>query len=110
MRRRSSIPLGILLRRNTPRGGDQNEKDEVSPQEQEMIDKAQHIVWIRRDPKRPFTEGTRSEHHTNFDKDSFHSTIADYLSRPYLRHPVLDWIFMEMTISQELSAFGESLN
>lgn len=86
-----------------------NEKDEVAPQEQEKIEKAQHILWTRRDPKRAFTEGTRSKHYTNFDKDSFHSTIADYLGRPYLRHPVLDWILVDMTISREISAFGESL-
>lgn len=33
---------------------------EVSPQEKEKIEKAQHILWIRHDPKRAFTEGTRS--------------------------------------------------
>jgi hypothetical protein len=86
-----------------------DKKDEVSPQEQEEIDRTQHILWKRHDPKRSFSEGTRSEHYTNFDKDSLHSTIADYLSRPYLRHPVLDWIFMDMTISREISEFGEAL-
>jgi hypothetical protein len=86
-----------------------NSKEEVSPQEKEKIEKAQHILWMRHDPKRAFTEGTRSEHYTSFDKEGLHSTIASYFGRPYLRHAVLDWILLDMTISRELSAFGESL-
>jgi hypothetical protein len=86
-----------------------NSEEEISPQEKERIEKAQHILWTRHNPKRAFTEGTRSEHYTSFHKERLHSTIASYLSRPYLRHPVLDWILLDMTISRELSAFGESL-
>jgi hypothetical protein len=74
-------------------------KNDVSAQEQERIEKAQHILWTRHDPKRAFAEGTRSEHYTGFDKSSLVSEIAGYLSRPYLRHPVLDWIFLDATIS-----------
>ena len=78
-------------------------------EEQEKIEKAQHGLWTRHDPARAFQEGTRSVHYTAINKDELNSAIADYLDRPYLRLPVLDWIFLDMTISRELSAFGEAL-
>jgi hypothetical protein len=91
----------------TQRGGAQEKK--LPSQEKERIEKARHTLWTRRDPKRAFVEGTLSEHHTAIDKDALHTTIAEYLNRPYLRHSVLDWIFLDMTISRELCAYGECI-
>jgi hypothetical protein len=63
-------------------------------------------VWRRRDPKRSFEEGFESEHNTGFTKEFF-ETATDYLKGPWLRHPVLDWIMLDMMISRELCGFGE---
>ncbi len=86
-----------------------SEENEPDAEEQEKLEKAQHVLWVRHDPARAFEEGTRSVHYTAINKDELNSAIADYLDRPYLRLPVLDWIFLDMTISRELSAFGEAL-
>jgi hypothetical protein len=77
--------------------------------QQKVIDKAKTTVWKRRDPKRSFVEGFESENHTAFDQRDFHGTIAGYLKEQWLRHPVLDWIMLDMMVSRELSAFGEEL-
>lgn len=77
--------------------------------QQKIIDKANATIWKRRDPKRSFAEGFESENHTAFDQKDFHGTIADYLKEQWLRHPVLDWIMLDMMVSRELSAFGEEL-
>lgn len=82
---------------------------EQSNEEKEKIEKYRHTLWRRHDPKRSFAEGTRSEHYAAIDKDSLASTIADYLNLPYLQHPVLDWIFLDMTISREICGYGESI-
>jgi hypothetical protein len=77
--------------------------------QQKIIDKAKATIWKRRDPKRSFAEGFQSDNHTAFDQDDFHGTVADYLKEQWLRHPVLDWIMLDMMVSRELSAFGEEL-
>ena len=82
---------------------------EICLKEKERAEKAIHTLWDRHDPGRAFKEGTRSEHYTGAIKGDLPSIIARYLSRPYLRHPVLDWIFLDMTISHEVSEYGEAL-
>jgi hypothetical protein len=77
--------------------------------QQKIIGKAEATIWKRRDPKRSFAEGFESADYTAFDQDSFHETVAAYLKEQWLRHPVLDWIMLDMMISRELSAFGEEL-
>jgi hypothetical protein len=77
--------------------------------EQKKIEQARHVVWTRRDPKRSFQDGFESKHHFNYDRNSLDSTIANYLERSWLRHPTLDWILLDMTITRELCAFGEEL-
>ena len=77
--------------------------------QQKTIDKAKATLWRRRDPQRSFAEGFESDHYTAFDQNGFNGTVAGYLKEPWLRHPVLDWIMLDMMISRELSAFGEEL-
>jgi hypothetical protein len=86
-------------------------RDGKKPDEnqQKAIDRAKATVWKRRDPQRSFVEGFESENYTAFDPDDFHGTIAQYLKEPWLRHPVIDWIMLDMMVSRELSAFGEEL-
>jgi hypothetical protein len=86
------------------------EKEEPTEREKEKIKKARKTLWVRHDPKRAFDEGWRSEHYASFDGIlGFNEEIASYLDRPYLRHPWLDWIFLDMTISGRLCDFGEDL-
>ena len=86
-----------------------DEDDQPDEDEARKIDNAQHVIWRRRDPKRSFEEGFESDQHTTFDVEDLHGTIARYLERPWLRHPSLDWIFVDMLVSQELCAFGEAI-
>lgn len=86
-----------------------SEEDQPDAEEQEKIERAQHLLWTRHDPARSLQEGTRSIDFTVIDVDSLNSAIADYLDRPYLRHPFLDWTFVDMTVSRELSTYGEAL-
>ena len=84
-------------------------KDEKSPKELEQIESAKHIIWERHNPETAYYEGMRSKHYIRYDKSSLLSTIADYLDRPYLRHPMLDWVFVDMLVSRELILFGEEI-
>ena len=77
--------------------------------QQKIIDKAKATIWKRRDPQRSFAEGFEFDNSTAFDQDDFDGTVAMYLKEPWLRHPVLDWIMLDMMVSRELSAFGEQL-
>ena len=86
-----------------------SEGEKPTENEQKIINKAKATIWRRRDPKRSFQEGFESEHYTAFDQNEFHSTVANYLKEPWLRHPVLDWILVDMMVSRELSTFGEHL-
>jgi hypothetical protein len=81
----------------------------LSPAEQKIVDKAEVTVWTRRDPMRSFQEGFESEHYTAFDREVLYGAVADYLKEPWLRHPYLDWIMVDMLVTRELSLFGENV-
>jgi hypothetical protein len=83
--------------------------EKPNEEQQKAIDQAKATIWKRRDPKRSFVEGFESENHTAFDQTDFHVTIAQYLKEQWMRHPVLDWIMVDMMVSRELSALGEEL-
>lgn len=71
---------------------------------------AKASVWKRRDPLRSFQEGFESAHH--FGRESpieIHSVLGDYLKLRWLRHPSVDWIFIDLMITRELSALGEQI-
>jgi hypothetical protein len=85
---------------------DENPTDE----EQLKIDQAKCTLWKRHDPSRSFRDGWKSEHYVDFDKvELVISAIAPYLQSGWLRHPVLDWVFLDLLITQELCQFGEAL-
>lgn len=86
-----------------------SDDEKPDAEEEKKIEQAKHVVWRRHDPKRSFEEGYESEHYFSGDKESLAATISNYLERPWLRHPTLDWILLDMTITQELCAYGESL-
>jgi hypothetical protein len=86
-----------------------DEDDQPNEEEVRKIEDAQHVIWKRRDPRRSFEEGFESDQHTKFNQGELHYTVAKYLERPWLRHPSLDWIFIDMLVSRELCAFGEEI-
>lgn len=83
--------------------------DQPNEDERERIEKAQHVVWHRRDPMRAYREGYESSFQTSFNAEDFEYIVAEYLERPWLRHPFLDWIIVDSTVSRELCGFGEEL-
>ena len=68
-----------------------------------------HVVWQRRDPMRAYREGYESPFQTSFHPEDFAHAVADYLDRPWLRHPFLDWAIVDAAVSRELCSFGEEL-
>ena len=77
------------------------------PDARERISQARRTLWARHHPARALMESR--ERLSAIDKSRFHSAIVDYLDRPYLRHPTLDWIFLDMTISSVIAAVGKLL-
>jgi hypothetical protein len=84
-------------------------QEENRTDEDEKKLSAQHRVWWRRDPKKSYNEGFESKDCFNCDPDEIKSVAALYLERPWLRVPKLDWIFVDILITRELCAYGESL-
>lgn len=85
------------------------EEDEPDEEETKKIELARHIVWERRDPKRAFHEGFKSDQYTEFHTEDLKQEVANYLERPWLQHPYIDWMFVDMLVSRELCAFGEAI-
>lgn len=83
-----------------------NEDDD---QRKEQIEQARHVVWNRRNPLVAYQEGLDSECQTRFNPQDYAHYVADYLERPWMRHPFLDWVMVDMTVSRELCAYGEEL-
>jgi hypothetical protein len=77
----------------------------------ERIEEAKNLLWKRHDPLRALNEGYESEHYLEYRtaRDSVHAAVAAYLKRSWLRHPFLDWVFMDVMTTGELCLYGESL-
>ncbi|HYZ23765.1 MAG TPA: alpha/beta hydrolase fold domain-containing protein [Rhodopila sp.] len=56
-----------------------------------------------------FNDGLQSPEQFNCSVDELCETIASYLARAWLRHPFLDWIFVDALVTRELCAFGEAI-
>jgi hypothetical protein len=78
-------------------------------EEKKRREHLQHMVWRRYDLVRAFQEGFESKEHPSIDLDSLIEVLAEYLARPWLRHPMLDWIFVEALLCCEISGFGEAV-
>ena len=72
-------------------------------------DKASGTLWHRHDPQVVFERGWQHPENIYIDRPELNSYIADYFSKPYLRHPYLDWIFLDIGIYAEITGFGESI-
>jgi len=82
---------------------------ELSPDEKDKIEKASHLVWERCDVRHAFLVGTKSHQFPDINKSALIEAAADYLAKPYLMHPVFDWIFLDMSISFKILSYGEHL-
>lgn len=88
---------------------ERSDKDKISDAEKKKIERAEHIIWQRRDPKKSFDEGLKSDDYFASDKKELADIAARYLSRPWLRHKFLDWVLLDMMTTNELCAYGEAL-
>lgn len=71
--------------------------------------RADHSIWERRDPAVAYREGFNSPANTDFVPGDFAHIVAEYLDEPWLRHPFMDWVIIDATVSRELCSFGEEL-
>jgi hypothetical protein len=83
--------------------------EDLDEAEQRIVENARHEIWRRHDPKIAYREGLQSAHMPGIDKEVIRSRCAEYLDRPWLRHPVLDWIFADILVSTEIALFGEHI-
>jgi hypothetical protein len=67
-------------------------------------------LWRRRNPAAAYNEGYKSKDFFCITpNDELTATIAYYLSKPWLRHPVLDWALLDISITSETCGFGEQV-
>lgn len=81
----------------------------MTDDEKKKVDAAEYRIWKRHDPRRAYFEGKASEHTPGLQKDDLLADCADYQERPWLGHPVIDWILLDMLITRELIAFSEHI-
>lgn len=86
-------------------------RDGEVPSESEKRDIAESkaILWRRRDPRVAYVEGFTSSEHFSCDKASLDSNITSYLTKPWMRHPALDFILLDQLNTSETCAFGEAI-
>ena len=82
---------------------------ELTDEQKKARQSAKLTLWRRRDPLQGYREGFESDYQTNFDKEMFDDTAARYLARPWMRTAHLDWVFVDASITRELSVFGEEV-
>jgi hypothetical protein len=84
--------------------------EEKIPEElRKPLKTAMASVWRRRDPDRSFKEGFECEHYFYGTPSELHENLSAYLALPWLRHPSVDWLFLDMMVTQEIAAFGEEV-
>jgi hypothetical protein len=83
--------------------------EDLDETEQRIVENSRHEIWRRHDPKRAYKEGLQSEHMPQIDKEVIRNRCAEYLDRPWLRHPFLDWVFADILVSTEIALFGEHI-
>ncbi len=74
-----------------------------------QLESAMASVWKRRDPMRSMKEGFESDQYFAGTPGELHADLSAYMESRWLRHPSVDWIFLDMMVTRELSAFGEEL-
>jgi hypothetical protein len=70
---------------------------------------ARASVWKRCDPRRSLQEGFESENYFNGTATQLHEDLSKYLQLRWLRHPSVDWSFLDMMVTRELCPLGEEI-
>ena len=97
------------LYRYEDRADDPESDDEKNARTLRDQDNRLHRVWFRRDPQAAFEGGLKSSASVDINRDDLIYQAAEYLKRPWLRDPFLDWIFVDSLIFCDVCACGESL-
>jgi hypothetical protein len=85
-------------------------EEEIPEAFRKPLKTAMASVWRRRDPGRSFKDGFESDHYFGgADPGELHQDLSAYMALPWLRHPSVDWLFLDMMITRELSGFGEEI-
>jgi hypothetical protein len=87
------------------------EKSTNWSEEKFKINQSIHMVWKRRDPRVAFEYGLDCDQYFKCEiyYSGFELAVASYLAKPWLRHPVLDWIIADMIVSNDLCLLGEKI-
>jgi hypothetical protein len=84
-------------------------EDKIPNELRKPLKIAMASVWRRRDPSRSFKEGFESAHYFSGSPADLHEALSNYLALVWMRHPSVDWLFLDMMITRELSAYGEEI-
>jgi len=68
-----------------------------------------NVIWSRRDPTVSYREGYLSKESFRFPTNEMEDICLEYLDNPWLRHPLIDWVFLDAFITSEINEFGEKI-
>jgi hypothetical protein len=66
-------------------------------------------VWKRCDPLRSLQEGFESDNYFNGTAAQLYEDLSKYLQLRWLRHPSVDWIFLDIMVTRELCPLAEEI-
>ncbi len=66
-------------------------------------------VWKRCDPLRSLQEGFESDNYFNGTAAQLYEDLSKYLQLGWLRHPSVDWIFLDIMVTRELCPLAEEI-
>lgn len=81
---------------------------EMDEESQKQYRAEKEIIWARRNPFKSYEEGENSDHYMCIDRQALYFDVVYYLENPWLRHALLDWILVDIVITNELCQFAEA--
>jgi hypothetical protein len=87
------------------------DKQETERTESEKTKVSLHgeAVWRRYNVADSFQRGNESAAYFDGNKDQMVHMAAEYLSRPWARHGMVDWILLDLMITREACLYGEHI-
>lgn len=82
---------------------------DLSEREKTTVALYKNAVWRRYDVTNSFQAGRKSELYFDGSSESASHMAGEYLSRPWSRHGMIDWVFLDMMITREICMYGEQL-
>jgi hypothetical protein len=79
---------------------------ERSEKQRQLVERKRHVVWPRYDPRRAYEGDPDNDHYFAPVKRDVAHVVADYISKPWARHPAVDWVLLDMLNTGEMCAFG----